>query len=270
MNRRTCFAKFALAAAALPFAALAHGQSDLLPTGQYPQFRTLSGLPGGGFGVRPDGSTGFDGAMSFSTPIGYSLTSGHYAVVGSNTSDNLLFRFPHLSGDHGHDDSNGKLDGLAGFSLGQFGSCTGTFVIDSSALDHSFNFVYQPLIKVPNLGVAVGVQDIVGHRGIGGTGRPGADTNSQSLFTAATYSLPRGIFVSAGLGNRRFNHGFVNASAPLIPRFKLVLEHDGFNVNEALAFDTGSFGFKDQKIQSSLMAGFVRSKYAFFSFNLSL
>jgi hypothetical protein len=251
---------------------LAAAQNDLNPAGQYPQFRTLSGLPGGGFGVRPDGSIGLDGALTFSTPIGYGLSNWHFAITGANTSDYRWFRFPHLSGHTGAVDSNGKLSGLVGASLGQFGSITGGVTVISSVGDKSFNFQYQAPQFLPKLGLSAGVQDIVGHRGTGAENVPGGNGNSQSWFAAATYALPYGVYASAGDGTRRFSKGFASVSAPFERRFRAFVEHDGFNFNEGVAFAAGPLKFLkvgDRVGQTTVMVGLVRSKYAFWSLNLS-
>jgi hypothetical protein len=263
----------ALALALAGCIAVAHGQADLNPTGQYPQFRTLSGLSGGGFGVRPDGSPGFDGALSFSTPIGYGLSNWHLALTAANTSDNLFFKFPHLSGHSGNVDSNGKLSGLVGASLGHFGSITGGVTLISSVGDTAVNLQYQAPYFIEKLGLSVGVQDLAGRRGIGAENLPGANGNSQSWFTAATYQLPYGIYASIGDGTKRFSKGFGNVSVPFERKFKAVLEHDGFNFNEAVAYDAGALKFlhyRDREVHSTIMVGLVRSKYAFFSLNVTL
>lgn len=256
--------------ATLATACLGHAQSDLFPLGQYPQFRTLSGLPGGGFGVDVNGNPSFKGAMSMATPIGYGLSNYHWAIVASNTSDNELWRFPHLKGHSGSIDSNGKLAGMLGVRLGQYGSLTGAAVINSSVGDESYNFQYQTPVFFPKLGVSVGVQDLAGHRGAGAENVTNGNQNSQSWFFASTYELPLGIHVSGGLGTKRFSKGFGSADLTVNDKFKVVLEHDGFNFNEALAYDLGHFlvpGLK--KASSSLMLGYVRSKYAFASINIA-
>src|SRR5476649_56264 len=104
-------------------------QQRLLGPFQYPQFRSQAALPGGGYGVRPDGMPAFDGAMAFSTPIGYSLSNWNAVITASNTSDYLFFRLPHLTGNQGNNYSLGKLSGCGGISLRQFDSLSGSVMM---------------------------------------------------------------------------------------------------------------------------------------------
>ena len=61
---------------AVAMAAMALGQAELIGRDQYPQFRGMSALPGGGFPLRTNNQIGSRGAFALSTPIGYSL--GHW------------------------------------------------------------------------------------------------------------------------------------------------------------------------------------------------
>jgi hypothetical protein len=251
--------------------ATAFCQRDLIGPGQFPAFRTLSGLPGGGYGVQPDGTPAFSGAMAFSTPIAYSLSRWHFALTGANTSDYSFFRLPHLTGSQSQDDSFGKISATGGVSLGRFGSLTGTAMLISSDRDSAFNFEYQAPLFYKNVGLAVGVQDLSGTRGDRAGNSP-TSLDSRSLFAVMTVPLPYGIYTSVGMGDRRFGKGFANASAPLGDRFKAVLEFDGYNFNEALAYDPkalGSIKAFGRSVHATMMVGFVRSKYAFWSLNIS-
>jgi hypothetical protein len=210
--------------------------------------------------------------MSFSTPIGYSLSNWHVSVIGANTSDYQFFRLPHFAGSLVQDDSLGKLSIQAGASLGRLGSLTASFMEVSSDRDSAFSFEYQAPLFYKGIGLGVGVQDIAGERGDRPVGQPGV-LSSRSLFAVATAPLPYGIYVSAGMGDRRFGKGFGNVSAPIGNRFKAVLEYDGFNFNEALAFDPRalqSLKLFRRTVSTTMMIGFVRSKYAFWSLNLAL
>src|SRR6476619_7261804 len=67
-------------------------QSDLFGPGQFTQTREMSGLPGGSFGVLPDGTPSFKGAMALSTPIAYSLNNWHYAFGLKSVSPDMRLR----------------------------------------------------------------------------------------------------------------------------------------------------------------------------------
>jgi hypothetical protein len=254
---------------ALSSAALA--QHDLLGPGQYPQFRTLSGLPGGGFALRPDGSPGFNGALAFSTPIGYSLNNWHVGRAGSVTSDYVWFRFPNLNEQAPHIDSTSKGDLMIGAPLGKFGSFTASVMLISIELDNAFNFQYQLPIHYRNIGISAGVQDISGGRGDRAHDIPGA-RSSRSFFGSFTIPLPKGIFLSGGYGDRRFEKGFGSISVPIGDRFKVMLEHDGFNFNEGIAWDTRAMRSVKflRKSEIMMMVGFVRSKYAYYELGTAL
>lgn len=250
---------------------IAYGQSDLLPVGQYPQFRTLSGLPGAGFGIRPDGSPNFDGAMSFSTPIGYGLSDWHIAMDTANTSDYGFFRFIH-TGKSLTTRSIGKAYFMVGVPMGKFGSMSIAYWIISSQLDQALNFQWQLPIHWRNVGVSLGVQDYNGHVGTGADQLPGGDYKSQSWYGAVTVPLPHGIYASAGWGGKRWQKGFVNVSVPLGSRWKATVEHDGFNFNFGAAYDMKLFPelkAAGRPVQTTMMVGFVRAKYAFWSININ-
>ncbi len=253
-------------------AAWAFGQGDLIGPGQYPAFRTLSGLPGGGYGVRPDGTPAFDGAISFSTPIGYSLTNWHLAITGANTSDDEFFRLPHLTGMRQSDDSLGKFALSTGTAIGRFGAVSGTFMLVSSDRDSAFNFEYQTPLSYRGVGLATGVQDISGTRG-DRAGRAPGTLSSRSLFAVLTIPFGQGIYASSGMGDRRCGEGFANLSVPLGKRLKAVAEFDGYNFNEGVAFDPrllGSIRIFKRSVSSTMMVGLVRTKYAYWSLNISI
>src|SRR5208283_4106091 len=129
------------------------------------------------------GLPSFDGAMAFSTPIGYALSNWNGTLTAANTSDYQFFRLPHVAGNHGSDDSSGKFTGCGGISLGHFGSLCGSFMFISSAWDTAFNVQYQAPVFYKDIGISAGVQDTGGTRGDRVGNLPGAE-NSQSFFGA--------------------------------------------------------------------------------------
>src|SRR5579885_55373 len=76
----------------LCLASLGFAQSELIGPGRFPETREMSGLPGGSFGVLPDGTPSFRGAMALSTPIAYSLDHWHWAAGINSTSPSMKFQ----------------------------------------------------------------------------------------------------------------------------------------------------------------------------------
>jgi hypothetical protein len=261
----------AVFAASAGLATFGFGQLDLLGPGQYPQFRTLSGLPGGGSAVLPNGNPGFGGALSLSTPIGYSLSNWHIVRVGSVTSDYGWFRLPNLSAGSIHIDSNSKGAAMIGASLGRFGSVTFDMTLISAQLDTAFNAQYQLPIHYHDIGFSLGIQDIGNNVTDRSASFAPPRLGSRSIFGVVTAPIGRGIYASAGYGDRRFDKGFANISAPLGPRFKLMIEHDGFNFNEAVAWDPRVFQSIPwlHRAKMTVMAGYIRSKYAYWSIGVA-
>ena len=54
---------------------------------EFPEFRYTSGLPGGGWGVTPDGVPGFDGAMLINVPVAYTPHRGVMVGYSSGSLD---------------------------------------------------------------------------------------------------------------------------------------------------------------------------------------
>lgn len=258
--------RITLLAGLLLVASRATGQSGLFGPGQYPQFRSLSGLSGGGYALRSDGSPGFDGAMAFSTPIGYSLSDWHFAATGSTMSDHGFFRLPNLNPNAAHIDSNSKLNASLGASLGKFGSLTGGVTLISAVLDTAFNLQYQVPWKYRGIGLSAGVQDIVGKRTDRAENVPNP-RGSRSFYAVATLPLADGIYASGGWGDRRFEKGFASLSAPVGNRVKVILEHDGFAFNEMVAFDMRLLRcLRTRRTpETVLTVGYIRGQYAFFA-----
>src|SRR5438045_2625109 len=71
------------------FCVHAYGQSELLGVNHFPETREMSGLPGGSFGIMPNGAPSIHGAMAFSTPIAYSLDNWHWAMGVNSVSPSM-------------------------------------------------------------------------------------------------------------------------------------------------------------------------------------
>lgn len=253
-------------------AAAAHGQQgDLAGKDQYPQYRVLSGLPGGGFGVLPNGTPSINGAAALATPIAYTL-GGHGAIGLFNTTNGLNpFQFDGISPTE--QNSNGTLQMMVGGSYQGFRG-TVSYMALSTKLDGAFNFQVSPPLK-GRLGVALGLQDLNGGGGAAGTGlgRPLDRRSSRSYFAVGTYDLGNRAYVSLGVGDRRFQGAFGNASAMLSGRVRAVLEYDTFNFNGGVIYNTGPWRGLSEKardIESNIFVGLVRGKYATIGLTLTL
>jgi hypothetical protein len=266
MTRNALAATLAL----VTMGALARAQDDLAGYHQYPQFRVLSGLPGGGFGVLPNGQPGIRGAAALATPIGYTMGRAHGALGVFNTGSDLNpFSFDFASNET-RAQTNGTLQAMIAGSYQGFRG-TASYMVLSSVGDSVFNLQVSPTIK-GRVGVAVGVQDLVGGGGASGTNFAGDGDSSSSLFAVGTYDLGRDAYVSLGTGTRRYEGIFGNASALVAPRLRAVAEYDTFNWNAGLIYNTGnwrSIGDKSASVEGNIFLGLVRGKYGTVGFTLT-
>lgn len=264
---------FFLVAAAL--ATVSFAQEPLTGLGQFPEWRTLSGLPGGGFGVKADGTPSLRGAFALSSPIAYSLGNRHVALGISNVSFDHQLRLPARS----QGNSNGTMWAMLGLGGESWGDLTvgGTII----SIPHGFpgrnalNLQYTPPVHVGPVKFGVGMQDVTGNAGSSGEALENkiGRGHSNSAFAVATADLGNGVFLSAGTGTQRFRRSFVNGSASVTDRFKVFLEHDGFNFNYGVATELGPLlgGESEDANRGSvvMMLGLVRSRYLGWSVNLT-
>ncbi|MBS1718664.1 MAG: hypothetical protein JSS72_13130 [Armatimonadetes bacterium] len=242
--------------ALLSLAACLSAQGELSGPREYPQFRTLSALPGGLFGVLPGGKPDFSGAMAISTPIAYALGSRHFAAGLGNTSVNSRFAFFDKHGSSTNT-SNGT-----GFVMGgvttPVGELCGTYMVLSSKGDQVYNFQFSPRME-GKVRVGVGVQDAGSHGGA--SGDPLDFTlhyTSRSYYSVATADLGKGNYASVGYGDQRFGGVFGNVSAQVTPKLKALVEYDVFNWNFGLATPV----YQRNGATATLFAGMIRGKYA--------
>lgn len=252
-------------------ATTAVAQKDLNGIGQFPQFRSLSGLPGGGFGVGKDGKPLFDGAFSLSTPIAYSLDGISLGIA--NLSDSLRPRFFGTGrGEGGR--SNGTAFVMGGTRLGELGTFSGTYMVLSSIGDMCFNFQFTPNIRQEKFAVAVGVQDAFNSGGEAGEVLDSViSPNSRSWYGVATFEAQKDVFVSVGAGGRRFDGPFGNVSFPIAPRLRGMVEYDTFNWNVGVLGEVYRFqqrgGYDPKHTSASAFLGVVRGKYLTWGLNIS-
>ncbi len=224
--------------------------------GQYPEFRSFSGLPGGGFPVSPTGVVGCDGALAYSTPVAYSLAPWRMALGTGIASKNAHASAPQWDSD----DWNFTAFGMMGVGL-PFGRLTVGGMILSKAGNSVATALFSPRESLGRFDFAVGVQDVKGKGGAAGEHQPGDKDSSSSPFVVSTASLGRGVYASAGVGLRRYGKGFANVSAPLSRRVRATLEHDGFVFNAGAYVDAGGFAVSGKRVNVGAFGGLVQMRY---------
>lgn len=266
--RRHILGLLCLCICLLPLPMQAQGQRPVmdpfLGKNQYPQFRNLSGLAGGGFGTDEQGHRSLTGPTAFSTPTAYVL--GHDSFFFANGG--MSYR-----GAFAVDENrvNGTLVGMYGHTFGQFNIAFTDF-IKSYAFDQVYN-LQVGLIPVHKnrLGVSIGVQDGEGRGGSAGAGLPADRNSSQSIFGVFTYPVDvrsgRPLYVSAGLGTHRFGNGFGSASYWIGGPLRAYLEYDGFGFNQGVLV-AQRIGKGHGAFDINANVGLVRGK--FFAFSLGI
>lgn len=244
--------------AAVALTLTVHGWADAASGGprQYPQFRTASGLPGGCFGVNSQGRFDINGALSLSTPIGYSLVRGQRVGLVSAMSYDSNWNFIDPNQDDELKGINGTLAGMVGFD-GRWGSATLSIMALSRILDHVINIQYQLPSTHDRLGLSVGVQDLFSKGGSMGHTYADDGKCSRSVYAAATCELSKGSFATLAFGNYRFDNLTGNLSFPVAKNLKGCVEYDGYDWNTLATYAPVD------RVQVSL--GFINRKYAFWS-----
>jgi hypothetical protein len=235
----------------------AFAQDPARGEGGYPQFRNISGLPAGGFGLRPDGTIGIGGALAFTTPVAYSLRERQYVVVGGGMSFDMTPRFS-TGGGSTRAKFNGTAAILGGFSATGFDATVGGLLL-SGIGDSTLNLHISPTKEFGGVRFGVGVQDVFNTGGEFGEQidiqRGGG--NSQSFYGVATYAIPMSTaYASLGIGSRRFSKGFGNLSVGLGEQARGYVEYDGKWIGFGAAYGIGNF---------TLLAGVTNGKYLVYS-----
>lgn len=195
------------------------------------EFRYMSALPGGGFGVTPEGRVGFDGAIQMNVPVAYTPCGGNF--VAGYWAGSLDPWNPTL------DTEGAKVNGTGLLAMGLGKPERGfyaAFMPTSKESEAAWNFQLQ--LRPDDWdkpAFAVGVQDSANQRdrAIGHAG------GSRSYYGVATGRLGTDehfVFVTLGWGGGRFNsRPFGGISWPFHDKFTAFAEYDGFNVNAGVA-----------------------------------
>ncbi len=198
---------------------------------EYPEFRYTSALPGGGWGVTPDGVPGFDGALQTNIPVAYTPHCGTVLGYSSGSFDSTpRFRF-----------SGGNSNGTATIAMGFGKPGHGIYLCEMGTArnwESVQNLQFQ-IIPASNVrpAVAIGVQDILSQR-VQRLG--GSEHGAASYYAVATQEyelLDRPVYVTLGAGFRRFHGLFGGVSWRATDKLTIMAEYDGWNVNAGAALD---------------------------------
>jgi hypothetical protein len=232
----------------------------------FPQFRQISGLSGGGYGLDIDGWGSLGGATAFSTPLGIALGHDQVRVGGGDTAFSWKY-FPKRFEDDSH--GSGKAFFTYGHSFDDQFTLTYSYLVKSFKGDASTNLqmAYKPRGQ-DSISTSLGVQDLIGNGGSALNG-PTQNDLSRSIFGAVTYKVPTGstpVYVSAGYGSLRFDKGFANASYRVLYPVRLWAEYDGFGFNEGLLISYRSHERSEDSpathaFEADLCLGVIRGRY---------
>lgn len=228
-----------------------HAEAQRGGRNRFPQFRNLSGLAGSGYGVGADGYSSLSGPTAFSTPVAHVIGRSQWRIGFGGTNSVSASR-PLLG-------VNGTAVITYGHTIGRYNVALTDMVLSSGG-DQAFHLQaqYIPSPEIPWV-VSVGVQDAGGGGGSAGTDVPGDSDSSRSLFGVATLRLDTDagpLYLSAGIGTRRFMHPFVSASYQVARPLRLWAERDGFawNVGALWTYRQGS---GPRVVEGNLLVGLM-------------
>jgi len=211
------------------------------------EFRYTSGLPGGGWGVTPDGVPGFEGAMQLNVPVAYTPHRG--AIIGySSASFDSSFEI---------DTEGPRINGTGVIAVGVGKSGHGLYLAEMPTSDRwepAQNAQQQLMPEGRSQpAVAVGYQDIFENR----DEIRGKPHESGSPYVVATRQFgpeEQPLFLTLGYGKGRFDNSFFGGVAwRAHEKVTLMAEYDGFNPNAAVAFDLSDLLVDD----TILYAGYI-------------
>lgn len=214
---------------------------------EFPEFRYVSALPGGGWGVTPDGVPGFDGALQINVPVAYTPHRG--AIVGYSSAS--FDSSPVLA--TGGSECNGT--GVIGLGFGKSGH--GLYFSEMPTANRFESSFGEPAQNVQQQlmpegrsqpAVAFGIQDIFENRSRYRSA-PLQLHNTDSPYVVATRQFElsqRPLYVTLGLGWGRFHSTVIGgASWRAAEKVTVMAEYDGFNPNAGVAFDVSEWLAED-------------------------
>lgn len=247
------------------------GQDPVAGREQFPEFRNFSGLAGSGYGVDSKGYPSLSGPTAFSTPVAHVLGHDHFRVLFAKTSFTSSPEFSNKK-------SDGTLFGTFGHTFGRINVAITDMVL-SDTLNQAFNLQAQYIPSADSRLVgSIGIQDLRGGGGSAGNGVAGDDRNSRSYFGVVTYrvdtgrspnvsdpaedddSVRRPLYVSLGIGTRRFHDPFGSVSYQVVKPVRFWAEHDGFGFNEGVTA-AWMVGTGKHRVELSTTIGLQKSRY---------
>jgi hypothetical protein len=205
----------------------------------YHEFRYMSGLPGGGFGVTPDGLVGWEGALQMNVPIGYTPAQGNIALAAHSSAVNGGLEI----GFEGHD-INGTITFGVGVGPRRYPVWFSNMMTAKRG-ESAYNVQVQLRPEDEKWpAISVGVVDLSNRRA-SSIARI-FEGEARSFFVVATREAgtpENPLYLTLGYGNKCFNDRFFGgASYTFNDRLKLLLEYDGWCVNGGVAYDLAQFG----------------------------
>jgi len=231
-------------------------RNPFLGAEQFPEFRDFSALSGSTYGVDASGYVSLSGPTALSTPIAHVLGHGQFRLGGGFTSFNSSPAFR----DH---NSDGTFFGTYGQTVGRFNAAVSLMVL-SIARNLSMNGQIQYVPAASSQWAAsIGIQDWRGAGGSAGEAIAGDGRKSRSPFGVLTYRvdmLRSPVYLSAGVGLRRFQGGFGSVSYQVSQPVRVWMEHDGFGINSGVLLSWKT----DRSTRSpevNALIGLVKNRY---------
>ena len=226
---------------------------------RFPEYRNLSGLSGGAYGLDRNGRASLSGPAAFSTPIAHVLGHSQIRLHVATASFNAR---PELHKDR----SNGTLVPSYGHTFGRYNVMITEMLLADPA-ERATNLQVQiPTATASRLALSAGVQGLFGAAKSHGVFEE-LERDSRSGFACATYELPTGrqsLFITGGLGTRRFRQGFLSASMRVASPLRIWLEHDGYGLNQGVLF-ASQRKVGGRIFEWTLSGGYLQGRYFTFA-----
>jgi hypothetical protein len=206
--------------------------------------------------VDAKGRPSLSGPISLSSPVAHVLGHDHLFLMAERTS---LVNSPEIRNTL----TNGTLCVTYGHTFGTVNVALSDLIINARG-KQVFNIQASLIPRgASRLIASLGVQDFIwGGGGSSGEKVAGDTKSSRSVFGVITYRLgdSHPLYLSAGIGTRRFDQGFASLSYQLLEPLRAFLEHDGFGLNTGL-LATWRFGTGRASTEVGVRVGIVQQRW---------